>query len=196
MSIEYFVDTILPIISASLFICASLAGVYKYIRSKNTQYYEKMLSELYAPLYQFLVRQKTIVTLAPSLYNEHFAILCDLYVKTEIDGEISKLDIANLSHDEFINVRKNTNIAIAPSRLLILMNEYEAILALRNIKDRYKSFRVDAEIYKPRRRDIEEKLLTEIIVGYLKYIMLYKYSFITRRFHKKRECESIENTAY
>ena len=48
----------LPIIGVGLSIIIAIASAYKYFKMRNREYYEKILNDVYAPLYQFIVKME------------------------------------------------------------------------------------------------------------------------------------------
>lgn len=66
---EYWIATM----SAILLIGSSMAAVIRYIREKNRDLNEKILNEVYAPLYQYIIKQEYIRHLKPDELpvNEH-----------------------------------------------------------------------------------------------------------------------------
>ena len=47
-----------PIIQTLVLLGGAMAGIYKYYAVKNREINEKMLGEVYAPLYQYFVKQE------------------------------------------------------------------------------------------------------------------------------------------
>jgi len=195
MDWKYVAEVVVPIINCVVIVLTAIFGLYKYFRSKNKDYYEKMLTKVYAPLYQFLVRQGIVFKYIEKSKNLKDTLLTDVYLITEETNngnkQTNRVEIADLKHENFIDVRKEANIAIAPSKLLLLINEYESMISIRDAYRKIKKVFVVDEAFESERTRIENDLIEEITLGYLKYIMLYKYNFLQRAFYWKKEKENI-----
>lgn len=181
---EYFVNYILPIISLGSLMLSAIVGVYKYIRGKSLEYCEKVLKEVYSPLFQFLIRQDTVIRNVEYLSNEGHVILCDAYILYKNENIEEKINIGNISSEIFMSIRKNINMAIAPSNLLILINQYETILSIRNATR--KTLEIDIIKFELERSKIEKLLVKEVVDKYYEFSFKYKYNWFQRLFFKKR----------
>lgn len=56
--VDIFISYWIPIIQLLIVFIGAIAGLYKYYSTKNKEINEKMLSEVYAPLYQYFVKQE------------------------------------------------------------------------------------------------------------------------------------------
>lgn len=173
MNIDYNVG-LLQVVSALLLILTTIGGLYKYIRLKNVDFYGKMLTKLYGPLYQFVIRQNCISKYIE--FNNDNEILTDVYM--EFNKE--RKDIADISHDNFKEVRKAVEMSLAPKSTIDLINQHEAMISLRDLQrvfpDKCKHNFNEARI------EIEKLLFRDINIGFQKYMFLYHYSFLTRWF--------------
>lgn len=154
--LDYFVDYWIPIIGAVVLIITSLSAVYKYFKEKNRDLNEKILKEVYAPLFQYIIQQEYIRKFFPDLTIDKYPIISLVKKKaqTENDGaEIQEI----LRKNDLLTVKKSINFGLAPENLLVLLNLYE-------ISDSYAPQNSDEEFFR-----IQMLLRTEIIEGYLKY---------------------------
>ena len=171
---------IFNIISMSILVLSTLAGAYKYIRVKNVQKYETLL-KVYSPLYQFIVRQelfKSYVHFKDKQYEDE--ILMDIHLET--NGQ--KKDLADLSHNNFIEVRKSSDISIASVNLIDLINKFEAIIAVRDTNKHFTQL-ITCD-FEQERKSIEKQLTEEIKKGYRKNSLLFHHSIFTRWIYRLR----------
>lgn len=69
------VDYWIPLVGVIVLVATSLAAVYKYFREKNRDLNEKILKEVYAPLFQYIVKQEFIREYIPNISVEKYPII-------------------------------------------------------------------------------------------------------------------------
>lgn len=161
---DMLVDYWIPILSAIILVGSSLAAVIRYYKEKNRDFNEKILNEVYAPLYQQIIRQEYIRHLKPneipveqypiiSLTNKRTKVL-DMFTERQRTIE-ETTDI--FKNTDLVEVTKNVNFGLAPQDLLVLLNTYKmANLMNTNVSD--DEFNL-----------IENNLRKAIIIGYNEY---------------------------
>lgn len=154
--IDNFVDYWIPIIGVVVLIITSFAAVYKYFKEKNRDLNEKILKEVYAPLFQYIIQQEYVRRFIPNLTFDEYPIISVSKKKTNLGNNTPEIQEI-LRRNDLLIVKKSINFGLAPQDLLILLNVYE--IANSNINQIS-----DEEYIK-----IEMHLRTEIIEGYLKY---------------------------
>lgn len=154
--IDYFVDYWIPIIGVVVLVITSFAAVYKYFKEKNRDLNEKILKEVYAPLFQYIIQQEYVRQFIPNLSIDEYPIISVTKKKTHIGSETIEFQDV-LRRNDLLTVKKSINFGLAPQDLLVLLNVYEIVDSDINRVS-------DDEYFK-----IEMRLRTEIIEGYLKY---------------------------
>ena len=154
---DLIIDYIIPIISAIVLVGSALAGVIKYYREKNRDFNEKVLSGVYAPLFQYIVKQEYIRHLKPNdLPLEKYPIMGLSRTKEKIcNGNYEKQEIKIMGNSELLAVKKDLNFGLVPQDLLVLLNVYEMALE------------VSAQVSDEEFYDIQFKLRENIIDGYM-----------------------------
>ena len=154
--IDIFVDYWIPIIGVVVLVITSLAAVYKYFKEKNRDLNEKILKEVYAPLFQYIIQQEYVRKFIPDLTVDEHPIFSITKQKTHIGSDTPEIQEV-LRRNDLLSVKKSINFGLAPQDLLVLLNVYEMVDSNINQVS-------DAEYF-----EIETRLRTEIIEGYLKY---------------------------
>ena len=154
--IDNFVDYWIPIIGVVVLVITSFAAVYKYFKEKNRDLNEKILKEVYAPLFQYIIQQEYVRKFIPNLTIDEYPIISVTKKKTHIGSDATEIQEV-LQRNDLLTVKKSINFGLAPQDLLVLLNIYEIVNS--NINQIS-----DSEYLK-----IEMHLRTEIIEGYLKY---------------------------
>ena len=154
--IDYFVDYWIPIIGVVVLVITSFAAVYKYFKEKNRDLNEKILKEVYAPLFQYIIQQEYVRQFIPNLSIDEYPIISVTKKKTHIGSETIEFQDV-LRRNDLLTVKKSINFGLPPQDLLVLLNVYEIVDSDINRVS-------DDEYFK-----IEMRLRTEIIEGYLKY---------------------------
>lgn len=164
--IDIFIEYVSPILQLIVIIGGAVLGLYKYYKTKNIEVYEKLLSEVYAPLYQYLVKQELYrKIMMPDLTYEETPIL-EVTNKKTVKNEIIKEVVLGLNRTELLKVLDSINIGLAPKELYTLLSMYKVLVNIESTNF-YKSDDIlSASIMKV---DVENKLRKEIISGYKKY---------------------------
>lgn len=161
------VTYVVPIVGSIILVGSAFAGVKKYYKENKRIYAEKMLTEVYAPLFMYLVKQeylrgKDFPELTPEdvpLFSAETTKRAIMPPTTE-DGKFEqkvkykKEDIISLK--EFYKVQENLNFGLVPHNLLVL-------LSICQIKENTEKDLSDVQ------KRSEKALKKEIIEGYLKY---------------------------
>lgn len=164
---DMVVAYVVPIVGSIILSATAVSGVAKYYMEKRRIYAEKMLTEVYAPLFMYLVKQeylreKDFPELTPEdvpLFSAETTERSTMPPTTE-DGKFEqkvkykKEDIISLK--EFYKVQENLNFGLVPHNLL-------ALLSICQIKENTEKDLSDAQ------KKSEKALKKEIIEGYLKY---------------------------
>lgn len=161
---DIIVDYWIPILSAMILVFSSLAAVIKYYREKNRDFNEKILNEVYAPLYQQIIRQEYVRHLKPNeMPVEQYPIISLTNKKTKVldmftERQRNVEETTNIfKNTDLVEVTKNVNFGLAPQDLLVLLNAYKmADLLHTNVSDEEYNL-------------IEKKLRKAIITGYDEY---------------------------
>lgn len=164
--IDIFIEYVSPIIQLLVIIGGAALGLYKYYKTKNIEVYEKLLSEVYAPLYQYLVKQELFrKIMMPDLAYKETPILEFINVKTS-SNETIKEAVLGLSRTELLKVLDSINIGLAPKELYTLLSMYKVLVYIESISSNKSDNILSVSIMKV---DVENKLRKEIISGYKKY---------------------------
>ena len=153
---DNFVDYWIPIIGVVVLVITALAAVYKYFKEKNRDLNEKILKEVYAPLFQYIIQQEYVRRFTPNLTIDEYPIISVTKKKAYIGSDVTEIE-NGLKRNDLLTVKKSINFGLAPQDLLVLLNVYEIV-------DNDINQISDDEYFK-----IEMRLRTEIIEGYLKY---------------------------
>lgn len=167
---------LLPIVQAVGIIGAAIAGFVKYINTKNKEIYEKILNEVYAPLYMRIVKQEYIRKLYLKTTPVEEATILSI-TKTEQRSKIGNTAANLISEPEtkvssfinknnFIDVMKGINSGLASQKLLTLMACYESSIYISNESSKESNGYYENEIIK---EHIELEIYEEIIKGYQYY---------------------------
>lgn len=131
---DNIVQYVLPIFSMLVVIIGGIWTIYTYIKGKNREINEKILGEVYAPMYQFFVKNDSLTDLADENVNYKEVPLLSWekeLAKESISGDEYKkftetVPILNLSRNDFINMMDRVNIGLAPQELITLFNIYKS----------------------------------------------------------------------
>lgn len=161
---EYIVTYIIPIIGVVILVGSAIAGVIKYYKEKNKDFYVSILNGVYAPLYMYLIKQEYArnkkITEMPI---DDYPILTFSKTTTKTKGlfssnpEVTTEKIETLGKGDIFKVMKDLNFGLVPKDLLVLLNIYQMadILGDSVSKEEYTS--------------IEQKIRDNIIWGYNRY---------------------------
>ena len=166
LSVQYFI----PILQAVVLVGGAVAGVFKYYQSKNREINEKILSTVYAPLYNYFVKQELYCNLkglqrdvkqSPILEISSTAVKTK-YTNGSMESTSEKSAVLNLSRAEFISVLHSVNIGLANKNLYTLLSMYEVVCHEEETFGGQESF-FKAGILKVQ---LENEIRKEIIEGY------------------------------
>jgi len=165
-----FVTYWIPIIQVLIILLGAGAGIWKYYGTKNKEINEKIINEVYAPLYQYLVKQELYRKIHKMIGDyKKSPILQITTTETTIRGsEIIEKSVPScgLNRQEIIKIKESVNIGLASQEILTLLNMYEVVVQMEeNYGGNTKEY-TEATILKI---EIENALRKEVISGYKKY---------------------------
>lgn len=175
-----FINHWIPILQFCVLFVGAGASVWKYFHEKNREIYEKILSEVYAPLYNYIIKQETyrqicmpehsyiehpIIELKSSKTTQEFSFRQDEPARITTTKETSK-SVLNLDRKEFLSVLNSVNIGLASKELYTLLSVYEVIVYLCESKNKTDERVLKATIIG---NDIERRLRREVVTGYKAY---------------------------
>lgn len=170
---EYFATVICPIISTIAIVIGGGFALYKYRTSKNYDINLKILTEVYLPLYAYLVKQETFRFIAcPETSWEEAPILEIKSTKTKqtwsnqgVKFEKDTAVVCGCVRDSLLEVCESTNLGLASTELVTLLNSYKVLIHITsgNINSKEKA---KAAIMQEK---IEIALRKEILRGYNHY---------------------------
>lgn len=166
-TMEVLVEYIFPTVSTLIVVASAVAAVYKYYHEKNRTYYERILNEVYAPLYQYIIRQEFFRKDHESdLPMERYPIISltntktknkisfeDGTIKSETETEKKEL----INSKELLEVKETLNFGLVPQDLMVLLNAYEMLYKLKRSSEEKESIAILSALRK------------NIIEGYYKY---------------------------
>lgn len=193
--VELLVTYWIPIVQLLIVLIGAIAGLYKYYSTKNKEINEKMLSEVYAPLYQYFVKQELYCFITGFKRDINEAPIIELTSKKskqtfsfggenhgEIKSETSTQIVLGLNRQEFLKVLESINIGLASKELYTLLNMYKVLIHFEGMSNKTSEAFLNAAIMKV---DVENALRAEIIKGYEHYHKKLKLEKITSSgFHK------------
>lgn len=169
-ALDIFVGYISPILQLIVILGGACAGLYKYYKTKNREIYEKLLSEVYAPIYQYLVKQELYREIAiPDCDYKSSPILELLTTRTtsNASGTTSNTEtVSGLNRNELLKVLESINIGLASKELYTLLSMYKVLISMESITDKTADPVLTAAVMKV---NVENKLRKEIISDYKKY---------------------------
>lgn len=191
-----------PIIQTLVLLGGAMAGIYKYYAVKNREINEKMLGEVYAPLYQYFVKQELFCYVTKMQRDHGDSPILEFTSEKRKEkvsfGEqpqhtvsVSSESIIGLNRNEFLKVLDTVNIGLASKELLTLLNMYKVLVYIEGKADRTSDMYLDSTIMKV---DVEKALREEIIKGYILYHKKLKLDVITTNTLYKIEGDHIEFT--
>lgn len=173
--LEYFSVYWVPVMQLVVVLLAAIGGIFKYYQTKNKEINEKILSEVYAPLYNYFIKQELFCSLHNiprniCEINEMPILQITNRKKTvKLTGEkVEETNALGLSRQRFIDVLNNINIGLAGKELYTLLSMYEVVCYLEdktNLSNPSDSC-LDATFLKVQ---IEQSLRKEILAGYKRY---------------------------
>lgn len=161
------VTYIVPIVGSIMLVATAIAGIIKYYKEKNRIYAEKMLTEVYAPLYIYLVKQEYLRQKDfPKLMPEDvplFSVETTKRTMTQPTIESGKFEQkvkyekeSIISLEDLYKVQEQIDFGLVPHNLLVLLS----ICQIKEIRE---------EDLSDEQKSMERALKKEIIEGYLKY---------------------------
>lgn len=196
--LDIFIEKIIPVVQFFTVILGGGFALYKYQFEKNREVNEKILKEVYAPLYGYFVKQELYCHMFSNInYKER--PICDLTeVKTKtvvsVEGvhkQRVKEVALGLGRQEFLKVLDSVNCGLASKELYTLLNMYKTIIYLEEHEKKGSPKQIKASMSKI---DIENALRKEIISGYKLYYDKLKLLEITKNNFYKITEENIEFT--
>lgn len=187
-NITFFVVNIIPILTLVGAVLAALAAVYKYFNEKNREFYMTILSNVYAPLFEEIVKMEYARKHLKRLYKTKEG-------KVEIDGKVLGKAKYRVKYNPFIyfnNTKTKTTWKIGqPPETKVEKTElfnFDKTLGdlLRNVDFNYASMdlvsllkiyfwmpeifkEVEGFEYEKELKKLQKKIRHNIIVGYKKY---------------------------
>ena len=190
---DVFISYWIPIIQLLIVFIGAIAGLYKYYSTKNKEINEKMLSEVYAPLYQYFIKQELYCFITDFKRNINEEPIIEVTSKKskqtislggenhgKIKSETSTKVVLGLNRQEFLKVLESINIGLASKELYTLLNMYKVLIHFEGMSDKTSGAYLNATIMKV---DVENALRAEIIKGYEHY-------------HKKLKLEKITSSGF
>lgn len=185
--LDWFSQYGIPIIQTLVIFGGAVAGLYKYYSVKNKEINEKMLNEVYAPLYQYFVKQEFFCYITKMQRNYKESPILELTSEKRNEkisfGEnpqytisISSEPILGLNRSEFLKVLESVNIGLASKELFTLLNMYKVLIYMEATAEKTSDRYLDSAIMKV---DVEKALREEIIKGYVHYHKRLKLDTIT-----------------
>lgn len=187
--VDIFISYWIPIIQLLIVFIGAIAGLYKYYSTKNKEINEKMLSEVYAPLYQYFVKQELYCFINGFKRNIVEAPIIELTSKKtkqtfslggddsgNVKSETTTQTVLGLNRKEFLKVLESINIGLASKELYTLLNMYKVLIHFEGMSDKTSEAFLNATIMKV---DVENALRAEIIKGYEHYHKRLKLDKIT-----------------
>lgn len=186
---DIFISYWIPIIQLLVVFMGAVAGLYKYYSTKNKEINEKMLSEVYAPLYQYFVKQELYCFINGFKRNINEAPIIEITSKKtkqtfplggensgKVKSETTTQTVLGLNRKEFLKVLESINIGLASKELYTLLNMYKVLIHFEGMSDKTSEAFLNATIMKV---DVENALRAEIIKGYEHYHKRLKLDKIT-----------------
>lgn len=150
-------NIIINLIGACGVVLGAISGAYLYRRQKDTEWTEKSLHSVYAPLYMLLCSQEAFRDLL--LKDE------DNFKKVPIISWVEGKGNEGVIHrNKFIEAFDKTNYGLASNKLLMLIGEYRVLVKLEGTleKEKHPSF---SKVTK-RKVEVEIELVREIVQEY------------------------------
>jgi hypothetical protein len=170
--LDFFIQYIAPILQLLIIFGGAGAGLYKYYKTKNREIYQQLLSEVYAPLYQYFLKQELIRKLLniPGDYHETPVLEYNSNKTTTnmMTGSSSttSASLLGLNRQELIKVLDTINIGLAPRELYTLLSMYKVLVHMGSSTNKSSDPVLTSLIMEI---NVENKLRREIISGYKKY---------------------------
>lgn len=159
---DVIVTYIIPIIGSIILVGTAIAGVIKYYKEKERDFAEKMLKEVYAPLFQYIVRQEYFRSKHRDDLNDEeypiFSISKNKTTKNLMTGECTQSQKEKiLDMDDFNKIAQSVNFGLVPTDLLVLINQNAMLGEV-----------IDTD-GSGEEKQIGKRIKREVISGYQKY---------------------------
>lgn len=168
---------ILPIIGGLVLVLSALGGFIKYSRNKNIEIYEKILNEVYSPLYQYFIKQELVmyIHMEGRDYTETPIIEMPTIRTTTthrqnngqatIERNEERTYTLNLGREEIIQIRDKLNFGLINKDLFSYLNMYEVLVYMENKYNTNTDNYLQATLIKV---DVENKIRKAVFDGYEK----------------------------
>lgn len=171
--LEFFVTYIIPILQILLLIFSAIAGIYKYYKSKNREIYEKNLKEVYAPLYNYFIKQELLcelygwkrdITKSPILEIKRRNVVTK-YFEGGKSQQSEVTEVLDLSKKKFIQIFKSVNCGLTDKELYTLFSMYETVEDFISGRKHDEAYCEAIEL----NRQLENRIREKVIRGYNYY---------------------------
>lgn len=142
--LDIIITYVIPIVGTVIALATAVGAVVKYFQMKNRDFNEKILNEVYAPLYQYIIKQEFIrdkfdgyisVKRAPILQAKRSKTTTTLnFTDFKEEKEVVKEEgIFNV--EEIVRIKNEVlNPGLIPNDTLILLNAFEMCLEIKTDK--------------------------------------------------------------
>lgn len=173
--LDNVVEYMLPIASMLTVIIGGVWTVYTYVKGKNKETNEKILENVYLPLFQFFATNDSLTQIGSIAINDYKKTPLLEWgrklktVKMEIGNTTvreEKSDVLGLTRAKLLEAIEKVNLGLAPKGLVALISAYKAT------NYAVEHFTGDNEIYRRAidyRDELEYSLRVEAYKGYQKY---------------------------
>ncbi|EKF33730.1 hypothetical protein [Bacillus xiamenensis] len=150
-------NIVVNLIGACGVVLGAISGAYLYRKQKNTEWTEKSLQSVYAPLYMLVCGQESFRELLLDHEKNKF-------VNSPIlSWEDNKKNEGVIHRNKFIEAFDKTNYGLASNKLLMLIGEYRVLVKLEEITPENHP---DYDKITRRKVDVEIELVREIVREY------------------------------
>ena len=173
MTMGDWVSYILENLQYIAIIIGVIFSYWTYKKTKNQEIYAKLLGEVYAPLYSYLVKQEVVRKMLGVEGDYHETPILDYISKITkttylASGNLTKITeeaVLGLDRKEWISAIDSINAGLAPQRLYTLLNTYKVLVyhEEKHREEKNLDIYLDATILKVH---VENMLRKEIISGY------------------------------
>lgn len=190
---DWIIQYGLPIIQTIVLVGGAIAGLYKYYSTKNKEVNEKILREVYAPLFQYLIKQELFCFVNRFERDIEKTPILELVREKRTYKDLGTSEnnygyevnfttetILNLDRKEFLKVLDNVNIGLASKELFTLLSMYQVLIYIEDKYNETTDGYLNSTIMKV---DVENALRSEIIRGYNYY-------------HKKLGLKTLETSKF
>lgn len=166
--LDNIVEYAIPIIGILAIVVGGGWTVYTYREKKNKEEIERILKEVYLPLFQFFVTNDTLAQINSINISYKIAPFYEWkIVETEeypdgTKGEKTS-EILGMSRSSLVEQMNKINLGLAPEELVALITSYKAVICA------IENFGKEGEKAKSYRKRLEYALRIEAYEGYRKY---------------------------